>query len=251
MARCATKKGVSDIHIKGKGVSVTDLIGFGKLGKVIPPEVFTQTSAAVQSTFLALTAPLTETTAGLGRYIRQKFDSMVEAERAVATFTIGEALKRARANELAAGREISPPSHLKSFVRTIEEAAKETDPLLHELWTNLLAVQLTTVGARPHDVQVLSHLGRADAELLLSLRSRLDIGPNGGGFLSFGNDKTEKRWIRHSSEVQSHPWDATCDLLVTLGMVDMASCGMMTEIDPVILFRNKAGDRFLHAVGAL
>lgn len=73
-----------------------DLLGWGKIAEAIPPAVYEQTTATVVKTFENLVAPITETTSGLGRYLRQKFDNMVEVEKAVATYTIENAMNRAR-----------------------------------------------------------------------------------------------------------------------------------------------------------
>ncbi|TOC15016.1 hypothetical protein CGJ90_24490, partial [Vibrio parahaemolyticus] len=89
------------------------------------PEVYVQTTGTVLSTFNKLVAPITETTDGLGRYIRQKFDNMVDVEKAVATYTLENAVLKAQKKSTALGQAISPPIHYKSFVKTLDEASKE------------------------------------------------------------------------------------------------------------------------------
>ena len=59
-----------------------------------------------------------------------------------------------------------PPVSTKTFVKAIEEASKESDPLLHEMWANLLASQLVEETCHPHFVQILSHFSPAEAKLL-------------------------------------------------------------------------------------
>src|SRR5436190_2513604 len=110
-----------------------DVAGFGKIAKAIPPKVYERSATALIATFQQLVAPLTESTAGFGRYIGQKFENMVAAEKAIATYTIEKAVRRAKARAELMGKDITPPIHPKSFVKTIEEASKETDPLMHEM----------------------------------------------------------------------------------------------------------------------
>lgn len=59
-----------------------DIAGFGKIAKAIPPKVYERSATTLLTAFQQITAPITETTSGLGRYLRQKFDNMVEAEKA-------------------------------------------------------------------------------------------------------------------------------------------------------------------------
>src|SRR5438309_1698905 len=111
-------------HSESEGL---DIAGFGKLAKAIPPKVYERTATALITTFQQIVAPLTASTAGLGRYISQKFDNMVAAEKAIATYTIEKAVRRAKARAESEGKHLIAPSHPKSFVKTIEEASKETD----------------------------------------------------------------------------------------------------------------------------
>src|SRR6266850_8567238 len=98
-----------------------DVAGFGKIAKAIPAKVYQRSAEVVLTTFQDLIAPITETTSGLGRYIRQKFDAMVEVEKALATYTLEEATVRAQARVARAGGSLRPPIHPKTFVRAIEE----------------------------------------------------------------------------------------------------------------------------------
>jgi hypothetical protein len=158
---------MSDSEEKDSGL---DLVGIGKLAKAIPSAVYTQTAKTALTTFEKVVAPITESLHGVGRWVRQKFDTMVEVEKAIAAYTIQEAMERAKAR-LKAGDELRKPSHEKSFVIAFEQASKEVDPLLHELWTNLLASQLSDEASHPHFVELLAHLGPSEAALLISLKS--------------------------------------------------------------------------------
>ena len=46
-----------------------DLLGLGKLAKAIPPQVYTRSTKTVLTMLEELASPVTETTAGLGRYV--------------------------------------------------------------------------------------------------------------------------------------------------------------------------------------
>src|SRR5262245_36919433 len=123
---------------------------------------------------------------------------MVEAEKAIATYTVETAVLRAKAKAAAKGMDIAPPSHPKSFLKTIEEASKETDPLVHEMWRNLLASQLLIESkSHPHFVEILPHCSPAEATLLVSLLPISEVGENGGGYLHFTYDSFQ-HWIARS-----------------------------------------------------
>lgn len=105
-----------------------DLVGIGKVAKAIPEEVYNRSAESLLTTFEKLVAPITETTHGLGRYVSQKFDSMVKVEKAIATYTLEQACAKARAKAASFRFGTRAPTHPKSFVKSLEEASKETDP---------------------------------------------------------------------------------------------------------------------------
>lgn len=220
--------------------------GIGKLAKAIPARVYERTADVVLQTFQEVMAPLTETTAGLGRYIRQKFDHMVETERAVAAYTVEEAIGRARASAQRKGLEFSAPKHVKMFVRTLEEASKEIDPLIHEMWTNLLASQLTSEACHPHFVELLSHFSPAEAKLLMYLLPREQLADH-GGYISFSVERM-RYWARSEDE-PLHPWSLSCTLLYGWGFADVVTFNK-TLSDPrdTILCRTESGGMFLAVV---
>lgn len=185
-----------------------DVAGFGKIAKAIPPKVYERSAAALVTTFQQLVAPLTESTGGFGRYIWQKFDNMVDAEKAIATYTVEKAIARARVKAAEAGKSLVPPAHPKSFVKSIEEASKETDPLMHEMWTNLLASQLVDDKSHPHFVEILPHFSPAEAKLLVSLLPRSEVGENDGGYLSFSYDSFT-HWIPKNGGALNE-WTISC-----------------------------------------
>lgn len=223
-----------------------DLAGFGKIAKAIPDQVYEQTAATVLDTFEKLIAPITETTDGLGRYIRQKFDNMVDVERALGTYTLDNAIQRAASN--AGGLVLQPPQHTKSFVKSLEEASKETDPLLHEMWTNLLASQFIKGASHPHFVEVLPHFSPLEARLLLSLYPMHEVtNKRYDGYMGSSNSWIDY-WIRKGGD-ELHPWNISCLLLLELGLVSFIPPPERYENKMVVLLhRTEVGTAFLSAV---
>ena len=220
-----------------------DVAGFGKIAKAIPPEVYEKSATTVLKTFRDLVAPITETTSGLGRYLHQKFDNMVEVEKALGTFTLEKAMRRAREKAERNGSSVHPPTHPKSFVKAIEEASKETDPLLHEMWANLLASQLTEETCHPHFIQTLSHFSPSEAKLLTCLLPRNQLRGHTHPNPSFLDTVTQ--WSRdYRGEPQ--PWSLSCALLRDLGLAAVTR-SLFPPTD-IILYRTDAGDAFLAAV---
>ncbi len=226
-----------------------DLVGLGKVAKAIPPEVYTQSTHALIETFNKLTAPITETTSGFGRYIKQKFDNMVEVEKALATYSVEKAIAKAEKKVSNSSASIISPVHPKSFIKSLEEASKETDPILHEMWENLLADQLTNLNFHPHFVEILPHFSPLEARLLMSLLPKGQIGENSGCYIYYSDDSF-KHWVRRSGD-KLNDWGYSCILLCEFKFADILSPkeGDYSREDKVtILYRTHAGDTFLSAV---
>jgi hypothetical protein len=227
-----------------------DLVGLGKIAKAIPPSVYTQSTKAVIDNFNKLVAPLTEATSGFGRYIRQKFDNMVDVEKALAAYSIQNAIAKAEAKANQAGTQIITPVHAKSFVKSVEEASKETDPFLHEMWENLLADQLINERFHPHFVEILPHFSPSEAKLLTSLLGRNEIGENGGPFI-ISSDDSFQYWVRKSGEKELNVWNYSCVLLCEFRFAEIIAprTGTYPKGKRItILYRTAAGDAFLSAV---
>ena len=226
---------------KGGGL---DLIGLGKVASAIPKEVYERSAATVLTAFEKLTAPITESTSGLGRYVRQKFDNMVEAEKAIATYTLEKAVHRAQARRERIVIGLRSSAHPKSFVKAIEEASMEIDPVLHEMWANLLASQLCGVDNHPHFVEILPHFSPAEAKLLVSLRPESEIGEHEAYFSL--QPCPPLRLIRRNADTESMPWDISCDLLFEFRLVHLAAPKPRSQY--AIIYRTSLGSAFLAAV---
>jgi hypothetical protein len=227
-----------------------DLVGLGKVAKAIPEEVYSRSTKTLLISFEALIAPLTETTSGFGRYIRQKFDSMVEVEKAIAAYTLERAITRAKAKATPAGIELQP-FHSKGFVRALEEASKETDPLLNEMWTNLLTTQIIDCKSHPHFVETLAHFSPAEAQIFISLCSQSEIGENDGAYLGTVY-APHSFWIKDNDDNEKKPWTYSCTLLCEFGF---ANAFVLTEKKrkellaiTAILCRTPLGEAFLKTV---
>jgi hypothetical protein len=226
-----------------------DLTGIGKVAKAIPEEVYTKSTDVILTTFEKLTSPITETTSGFGRYLRQKFDNMVEVEKALATYSLEKAIRKADKKIKEFGGVLRSPLHPKSFVKSIEESSKETNPLLHEMWTNLLASQLTEPDFHPHFVEILPHFGPSEAQLLVSLLPRDSVGPNIDSYLSYSFDFFT-HYVKNSEDKELNDWTYSCVLLCEFKFSDVLGLkGKYEKKEGVtLLYRTKSGDAFLSAV---
>lgn len=227
---------------------LSDFAGLGKLAKAIPPGVYKKTAATVLTTFEQLAAPLTATTVGFGELIKQRFATMVEVQRAIAAYTLEDACVRAQAKLDAKRAKLTPISHPKSFVRAFEEAAIETDPLLHEMWTNLLASQIAANDVHPFFVDLLSRFSPEEAQILASLNEFSQLGENGGRYIMINLDTNVPSWIRHADDIEPKPWTGACILLCEFRVADLVSLPGIDDHRPSILYRTSIGTRFLRAV---
>ncbi len=236
--------------------NTVDVFGFGKIATAIPKKVYERVAFASVSAIENLIAPITETTGGLGRYLHQKFANMVEAEKALGAFALEQAIARAREEAAREGLSIVPPKGIKTFVKSIEEASRESDPLLHEMWTNLIASQILedSEQGHPYYVATLSNLGRQEALLFLELLAFEELGTHGGGYLGGGYDGF-KLWMRNGTS-PALPWTVSCTLLVELGLAKMVAPPTIDKTAPenplarytTILHRTRLGVAFFRAI---
>ncbi|MGG5486573.1 DUF4393 domain-containing protein [Flavobacteriaceae bacterium 144Ye] len=221
-----------------------DLVGLGETAKAIPKEVYVETTKALIDSFNKIVAPITETTSGFGRYIRQKFDNMVDAEKAVGAYTIQKAVEKAQLKG-----QLNSPKHLKSFVKSFEEASKEVDPTLHEMWENILANQLIDSEFHPRYVNILSNFSSSEAELLLKLNSFGNIGKDHSSYL--GSPRNFTHYVLKNYDKEFNKWTYSCNVLLEfeLAEVQAPNNGIYENTDRVtILYRTNSGNRFLNAV---
>lgn len=139
-----------------------DITGVGKLAKAIPQKAWVQLVDTACKTFREVVAPITSLTGGVGRLLEAKFDRLVDAEKVLAAKTVS------RAQEKVAGSGKKPTGRVKPtvFISAFEASAKEADPVLHELWANLIAQELLNGSVHPEFTKILASLSAEDAQLL-------------------------------------------------------------------------------------
>ena len=144
-----------------------DLGGLGKIAEAIPREGWNKIIDTAAETFSDLIAPITKTTAGLGGLIQGKFDAMIDVQKVFAA----DAVYRARLKCEQVGGEPNPRPSARVVIDAIEEASVESDDNLREIWSNLLANELTSGGVHPEFPKILARMSADDAHLLSSVTS--------------------------------------------------------------------------------
>lgn len=224
-----------------------DILGLGKTAKAIPSEVYVETTRGLIDTFNKIISPITETTSGIGRYIRQKFDNMVDVEKAIGAYTVQKAIDKALKQGV-----LKQPSHLKSFINSFEEASKETDPVLHEMWENILASQITDSNFHPRYVGILSSLSADEAVLLLQLNTIDNLGKDFSGYFGSPRDGFN-HYVLKNYDNDLHKWSYSCNILLEFELAEVIAPneGIYKIEDGVtILYLTNSGKRFLDVVTA-
>lgn len=225
--------------------SSIDIIGLGKTAKAIPTEVYVETTRGLIEAFNKIISPLTETTSDIGRYIRQKFDNMVDIEKAIGAFSVQKAVEKAQKKN-----GIREPKHLKSFIKSFEEASKETYPILHEMWVNILANQITDSSFHPRYVNILSSFSSDEANLLLKLNTRENIGKDFSVYFGSPRDGFN-HFVVKNPDNNLFEWSYSCNVLLEFELAEVIAPneGIYKEEDNVtILYLTKSGQRFLEIV---
>ena len=139
-----------------------DVAGLGKLAKAIPNKAWVQLVDTACRTFRECIAPITATTSGIGRLIEAKFERLVDAEKLLAADTMARAREKAAKSKKAAGGSIRP----NIVIAILEAAATETDSLLRDLWSSLLAQEMVNQNVHPEFTTILSKLSPREAYFL-------------------------------------------------------------------------------------
>lgn len=142
-----------------------DIAGIGEAAKAIPPDAWKQAVDTACTTFREVLAPITATTSGIGRLIQAKFDRLVDAEKILAAQTMKNAAEKvAKSNKKPSGK-----AKARVVVAAIEASASDTDAIIHQLWSNLLAQELLDGTVHPEFTTLLSKLNSHDAQLLANI----------------------------------------------------------------------------------
>jgi len=139
-----------------------DLVGMGKLAKAIPPKAWVQLVDTACVTFREAISPITNLTGGIGRLIEARFDRLVDVEKVLAAETVANAQRKAKQSS----RKPSPKVKPTIIIAAIEGSSAETDPVLRELWANLLAKEFVSGAIHPEFPIILTRLSSSDAQEL-------------------------------------------------------------------------------------
>lgn len=142
-----------------------DITGIGKLAKAIPPTAWNKLVKTACDIFSQLVAPITETTGGLGRLIKAKFDSMLDVQKIYAADT----LVRVKEKIEKSGRQ--PKGNPKSniLLNAIGNASNEYDDNIREIWANMIANEIINNQVHPEFPNILERLSSNDAITLASI----------------------------------------------------------------------------------
>jgi hypothetical protein len=145
--------------------SSVDLIGAGKLAKAIPPKAWEKLVTTACDTFTRVLAPITQTTSGLGRLIQAWFDRLVDAQKVLAAETLSTASSRASSVKRQKARQPSG----SIMIAALTAASTETNETLRDLWSNLLAQEISGGEVHPEFVDILKRISVSDAKVLAKI----------------------------------------------------------------------------------
>lgn len=144
-----------------------DLTGAGKIAEAIPDSAWVQFVDTACTTFKDVLAPLTSLTSGVGRLNESKFDRLVDAEKVLAAEMMSSADKKAKRRKKT--NQSRRPLNASLMIDAIEQSATETDLIIRELWSNLLAEELSEGNAHPEFGRILGRLSGQDAQILADI----------------------------------------------------------------------------------
>jgi Abortive infection alpha len=147
-----------------------DVIGVGKLAKAIPQKAWVQVVDTACQTFEDAIAPFTATTSGIGRLIGAKFDRLIDAEKVLAA----EVMHKATLKIAESKKKLTGKAKASVVVAAIEASSAETDDILRELWSNLLAQEIVGGDVHPEFSRILARLSSDDAKLLAQIAERAE-----------------------------------------------------------------------------
>lgn len=145
-----------------------DLAGIGKIAEAIPEAGWQKAIDTACDTFTDLISPITKTTAGLGGLIQAKFDAMVDVQKVFAA----DAVERARRKTQALSLPHNARPSARVLISAIDEASVESDDSLRDIWSNLIANELTRGSIHPEFPNILSRLSAADAIVLSEIAEK-------------------------------------------------------------------------------
>ncbi|RYM35604.1 DUF4393 domain-containing protein [Brumimicrobium glaciale] len=136
-----------------------------EIAKSIPDSAWNRLVQTACDTFEKAVAPLTESTSGIGRLIKAKFDRLLNEEKVL----VAETFAKAKQKITESSKEMKGHHNLNIVLQVVQESCKQTDEKLRDLWANLLATELTEGGVHPEIVSILKRISSDDARVLLKV----------------------------------------------------------------------------------
>lgn len=219
-----------------------DIVGVGKALEAIPEPVWIDVVSTATSTFRDLVRPITAVTAGVGRWMEQKFTNMVEVEKVL----LADAVERAQRKMRSTERVVAPAQNLATLAAIVEGAARSTDELLREMWVNLLARDLSADAVHPEFIAILGRLSPGDAQLLVSIAEKSEDAKQRASMNRMMNRVRSSVRSAASPLIQNiirnlnqRPFDLGETVLIRFGLI---------EIDAGYRYLTKFGTKFLEAI---
>lgn len=142
-----------------------DITGISEIAKSIPDKAWNIMVDTACSTFEKILAPLTESTEGLGRLIKAKFDRLIDGEKLL----VAETFSKANEKVVNSGSNYGQNPNLNIIIRVIEESSRQTDQKIRDLWSNLLANEIIDGSIHPEVINILSRMSSTDAKYLAEI----------------------------------------------------------------------------------
>ncbi|MGK0426014.1 MAG: hypothetical protein ACJAUR_000107 [Ulvibacter sp.] len=136
--------------------------------KAIPESAWTRTVKTACDTFESVMSPVTSTTSGVGRLIDSVFKRLIPEEQVL----VGDTFISAENKANASGESRNENPNLNIILTVIEQSSRQTDKSIRELWSNLLARELTIGDIHPEVAYILSRIGPDDAKTLVQIANR-------------------------------------------------------------------------------
>lgn len=197
-----------------------DLTGLGKAIEAIPDESWNLVFQTTCKTFSDLVSPLTELGSGVGRWLRQRFDSQIEFEKVL----FADGLQKASEQIKIAGRQFGSTINLSTADKLVDGVSTCNDPDLRELWINLLSKELCEEDVHPAMIKALDTLSPADAKRLVELRqnARQHVFPRMRNVGTLQKRSLMNRFFRYVDG----PRDLSDTVLKSLGLIEEDEMGV-------------------------
>ncbi len=149
----------------------SDITGAGEIAKAIPDKAWNKLVSTSCETFEKIIAPITATTSGIGRLIKAKFDQLLDEEKVLAAEVFKVAEDKAKASKKMKKKDVNP--HV--LITVINQSTIPTDNNIRELWSNLLANEISEGGVHPEIANILTRINSDDAIRLIEITDNTSL----------------------------------------------------------------------------